>query len=748
MAPQQRLDNMVSRTLGRYATEAAPLAVLSVLLVVALAMLGAATQNSAFFGHLYWLLLVINVTGVVVLLAVILFNLRRLVSQMRAGVMGTRLTLRLLGFFVALAVVPVSVVYFFSVEAFSRGIDNWFHVKIERALDDALALGRASLNLQEHDLQRKARYIAARLAHASRPAIAPLLAELHARDPATSIILYGRRGGIIASSGIPPAGRGDSSATPIAGLLTQAHAGATVADLDPLPRGRLRLRVLVPVPGSGATGSARVLQLLQPVPRRYSRLSTGIQVAFEQYEKLNYLRGPLKFGMLLTLTLVTLATLLIATWAALFSARRLATPLRELAEGTRAVAHGNYSKRLPVTANDELGVLVSSFNEMTRRIRQARNQIKRSQRETETERTYLETVLTHLSSGVLSFDTHQRLRTHNPSAAQILGINLGKDAGKSLQQLAAGEPRLAPFFQTVMRAAHNDRSEWHDQVGLSGFSGRRILIVRGTMLPGIDTRRGGHVVVFDDVTALIQAQRDAAWAEVARRLAHEIRNPLTPIQLGAERIRHKCMDGLAPAARETLDRATRIIVQQVEAMKTMVNAFADYARPIRILPQSTDLNVLVRDVAELYLGRAATVRIDLDLDADLPCASADPDGLRQVLHNLLLNSHEALVKTARPRISISTRRASIDGNDFIEMRVADNGPGIASSVRDRLFEPYVTTKEKGTGLGLAIVKKIVEEHGGVIVPEDSGASGACLVIRLPALGQPATPTRAPREKTA
>ncbi len=737
---------MVRRTLSQYATEVAPLAVLSVLLIVALAMMGAATQNSAIFGHLYWLLLVINVSGIVVLLAFILFNLWRLIVQVRTGVMGSRLTLRLLGFFVVLAVVPVSVVYFFSVEAFSRGIDNWFHVKIERALNDALALGRASLDMRERDLQRTAGNMARRLARAPRRRVKPLLRELMARDRISDAALYGRHGEIIAAEGSLAGPVADSARGPAPSLLAEVRRGKAVSDLDPLPHGGLRLRVLAPVVSPDGHSGARVLQVLQRVPFRYSRLGASIQSAYAQYEKLTYMRGPLKFGMLLTLTLVALVTLLIATWAALFSAKRLATPLRELAEGTRAVAQGNYSKQLPVTAADELGVLVSSFNEMTRRIRHARNQIRRSQREAEEERTYLETVLTHLSSGVLSFDTRQRLRTHNTSASQILGADLTEGAGRTLRWLAAKHSQLERFFEAVERAAQNGHSEWHDQVTVPGFSGQRVLIVRGTMLPGLGTRRGGHVVVFDDITTLIQAQRDAAWAEVARRLAHEIKNPLTPIQLSAERIRHKCMDGLPDAGRETIDRATRIIVQQVEAMKSMVNAFSDYARPVRIRPQATDLNVLVRDVTELYLGRPRSIRIETDLDSDLPRAGTDADGMRQVLHNLLLNAQEALTTTPRPRIGICTRQVRLEGSFFVELCISDNGPGIAQSVRNRLFEPYVTTKKKGTGIGLAIVKKIVEEHGGTITVESPEGSGTSVTIRIPAMGQSHARTR--KEGTA
>ena len=735
---------MVRTALKRYATGIAPLAVLSVVLVVALTMMGAATQNSLVFGRAYSLLLVVNVVGIAMLLGLILAKLRRLMAQVRAGVMGSRLSLRLLGFFLILAVVPMSVVYFFSVEAFSRGIDNWFDVRIEHALDDALAMGRASLDTIMQELERRSHDMALRLSHVPNANAAPLLNSLRGQNPHLDITLFNSDGKLVASTS-----RAETAAEqPNGALLARVRSGMPFTAIDPHPKGGFQLRVLVPVYGRDTSSPARILQVIEQLPDRYSKLGESVQAAFAEYEKLIYLRGPLKFGMILTLSLVALLTLLIAVWGAMFFVKRLVTPLRDLVDGTRAVSRGNYSKRLPIPANDELGVLVQSFNDMTRKIHFAQSQIKRSQQETEVERTYLETVLTHLSSGVLSFDPRHRLRTHNPSAAHILGVDLQQCEGKTLRWILATQPQLAGFAQTIEHATADGRSEWHAEVTLQDERRRRTLILRGTMLPALGQRRGGHVVVFDDITALIQAQREAAWSEVARRLAHEIKNPLTPIQLSAERIRHKCLEQLPSGPRETLDRATRVIVQQVESMKTMVNAFSEYARPAHMQLEPVDINLLIHDVAELYGGRLNPVKINLDLAANLPPVFADAGRLRQVLHNLLLNSHDALVTVPAPVIEIRTQLTRIDDHSFMEIHVSDNGPGFEQAVRSRLFEPYVTTKEKGTGLGLAIVKKIVEEHGGALSVENSDAPtrGACLTVRLPMPSQASA--KLPTERSA
>jgi len=737
---------MARDTVKRALRRVSPLAILAILLVISLGMMTAATQNSALFGNVYSLLLVINVVSVLLLSSLLLLSVRRLVRQVRAGVMGSRLTLRLFMLFVLLSVVPVLVVYAFSVQAFNRGIDNWFDVRVEQALDSALALGRTALDTTKEDLTRKAHDIAAELDRTGPRSPAQTLNLLRDQYSLFELTLFASDGKAIASSTQGTVrGRSLVPERPAENVMTQLRSGKAYAGIEPLGESGLQLRVVVPMVARKVGEPARLLQIIEPLPDRYARLGRDVQAAFAEYQKLFYLRGPLKFGFLLTLSLVALSTLLFAVWASIFAARRLVSPIRDLAEGTRAVAQGDYSKQLPVTTRDELGVLVQSFNDMTNRIRRAQGEIQRGRRDAEASRTYLETVLTHLSSGVLSFDARGLLRTHNAAANQILGLDLTAAAGQPLSWLVNASPALSPFVEALRDFMEHSRNEWQGEIALSGDAGRRMLILRGTRLPGLHGRHGGHVLVFDDITALIQAQRDAAWGEVARRLAHEIKNPLTPIQLSAERIRRKCMDDLPEAARNTLDRATHTIVQQVEAMKTMVNSFSEYARPAPLHVQLVNLNQLIQDVVELYKGRANPVQYLLDLDPALPPITADAGRLRQVLHNLLINATDALAHTDAPRLDLTTRAIEEAQGRYVELTVRDNGPGFAADVMDRLFEPYVTTKDKGTGLGLAIVKKIVEEHNGMLWAGNRKDGGASLTLRLP-LAEPAKDVL--REKSA
>ena len=754
-------SSALNRYVTRYVTGFTPLAVLSVLLIAAFIMMNAAAQNSALFGRMYSVLLLVNILGVVLLIALILLNLFHFVEQYRARVMGTRLTLRLLVMFIMLAVLPVSVVFIFSIQTLNRGIDNWFDVRIERALDDALLLGRTALDALKQDLVKNTQEMAVELETLPvRPKIGGLRSELsmlalREQYNITELTLFTQDGKIIASvseasfePGALIPGR------PSDAVFTQVRQGLTYANLDAIGKSGLRLRVVVPVRSRDVGAPLRVLQVFQALPPRYAKLGESVQSAFAEYEKLVYLRGPLKFGFTLTLSLIALLTLLIAVWAAIFSARRLAAPIRELAEATNAVAQGDYQKQIPVTSHDEIGILVESFNDMTRRIHRAQTQSKRSQQEAEIQRAYLETVMGRLSSGVLTFNQRLLLRTHNPAASQILGAELNSSGRKSLAWLTEHYPTLHPFTEAVEQAAAAGQTEWQTQIQLAVNSRHRTLMLRGTSLPSWRGKRGGYVVVFDDITTLIQAQRDAAWGEVARRMAHEIKNPLTPIQLSAERIRHKYLRQVPEEERAALERATRTIIEQVEALKSMVNDFSEYARSAQMQSRPVDLNDLIRDVIELYkndrgistggvvpLHRAndkpgkgkapRSVSTRLDLDADLPVISADPGRLRQVLHNLLLNAREALTATSKPMISVSTRVLTENTHRFAELKIQDNGPGFPEAQLIRLYEPYVTSKEKGTGLGLAIVKRIVEEHGGAILAENLKDGGACVIIRLP-----------------
>jgi len=667
---------------------------------------------------------------------------------------------------VLLSVLPVSVVFFFSIQTLNRGIDNWFDVKIERALDDALLLGRSALEATKQDLVKNAQTMSQELelipadARGARTLLSALN-NLREQYGVNELTLFSPDGKILASAiDLAPESGTFVPNRPRDTVLAQVRQGLAYANLDATGKSGLQLRVVVPVYGREVGSPVRVLQVLQTLAPRYTKLGESVQTAFADYEKLVYLRGPLKFGFTLTLSLVALLTMLVAVWAAIFSARRVVAPIRDLAEATRAVADGDYRKQIPVTSRDEIGILVESFNEMTRRIHRAQTQSKRSQEEAELQRAYLETVLTHLSSGVLSFDARQLLTTHNAAAGQILGADLKAGEGRPLTWMRETYPHLEEFVGGLAQAFDADQPEWQTQTMLTANNQPRTLIVRATRLPNVRGRHGGYVVVFDDASALIQAQRDAAWGEVARRMAHEIKNPLTPIQLSAERIRHKYLKKLPDDERETLDRATRTIVEQVESLKSLVNAFSDYARASGMRSGPVKLNELIRDVVELYkseavveevsarakkprgaevvpLRRAGTkntgkvMTLRLELESRLPAISADTGRLRQVLHNLLLNARDALAGRPRPLVRLYTRALVEKGASFVELRVEDNGPGFPETMLGRLFEPYVTSKEKGTGLGLAVVKRIVEEHGGGIVAENLVEGGACVTIRLP-----------------
>jgi PAS domain S-box-containing protein len=402
----------------------------------------------------------------------------------------------------------------------------------------------------------------------------------------------------------------------------------------------------------------------------------------------------------------------------------LGAPLRTLARGTRAVAKGDFSQMQPISSRDELGVLINSFNRMTRQLSDAREQAALNHQETGQAKAFLERVLANLSSGVVVLDESLHVLAVNSAAALILGVEPSALQAQSLADLAQPDEALRDFSKRVAERFARHEEEWQEQIDYNASEGRQTLLVRGTHLPPGMER--GYVLVFDDVTKLIDAERNAAWSEVARRLAHEIKNPLTPIQLSAERIARKLDGRLQPADAEFLARATQTIVSQVAAMKSMVDAFAGYARMPRAKLEALDLNALVGEVLALYDARALGLK--LDLGVDLPRIAGDSTLLRQVIHNLLQNAQDALTGRPAPSVEVSTR---LNNNNAVCLTVTDNGAGFPEHLMTRLFEPYATTKAKGTGLGLAVVKKIVEEHHGRIQIENLKSGGAVIRIALP-----------------
>lgn len=717
--------------LKRFRREGAARIVLCLLLLLSLYLLTAATENSALFGRLYVWLLLLNIVVLVALIALIAHNLWRLLRALRAGRSGSRLTARLMVLFVLFAVVPGMVVYAFSMQFLRSGIDSWFDVRVEEALNDALELSQASLDLRMRDMLRRVQAASRALVGVPDGLMALTLSDLREQMEASELTLLGSNARIVAASSeetdaILPH-RPDEE------ILLQLTQGRPYVSLDPIENEGLHIRAAVPAPNPATPGNSRILQALFPVSPRLNELAEGVEQAFGEYQELTYLRGPLKDSFSLALSLVLLLSVMFAVWSAFFLARRLVAPISGLVEGTRAVAEGDYGTQLPPAGRDELGFLVRSFNEMSRRVAQARDAARRGQVQVEAQRAYLETVLGRLSSGVLALDRYGRLRTYNQAADHILSVQLNGAVGSSLTQVAERQPDFAPFADLVGEWVAADTPEWREELTLDTAEGRRVLICSGAALPG-GRASGGHVIVFDDVTTLIQAQRDAAWGEVARRLAHEIRNPLTPIQLSAERLQHKFGDRLQAGDAEVLTRATRTIIQQVDTLKAMVKAFSEYARPPVLDIKPLELNALIQDVAELYRGGGEGMDFELALDPSLPELRADTGRLRQLLNNLLRNAMEAARAGERCRVRIETGRGEGRFAGMVELRVSDDGPGFAPEVLNQLFEPYVTTKPRGTGLGLPIVKKIVEEHNGRIHARNL-EQGACIIVRFPVPGR-------------
>lgn len=693
---------------------------------VLLYLLSHASANTAASGQHYTVLLALNIALALVLIVLIGIQLWRLYRQMRARVMGSRLTLRLLGAFALMAIIPGLVVYAVSVNFLTRSIESWFNVKVEAALEGGLRLGQSALDIMLADIEDKGESMALGLAFQPPSTHLTVLNDLREKSGVQDAVILTLQGRILAFSSSDPFSF--LPELPTVPQLRQArqHVYGTI---EPIPGKGLYLRVLAPVNLPDLAGETRILQLLQPVPKTLSATAESVQEVYQDYQELSFSRKSLKEVFALTLTLVLMLAMLSAVAIAFVLSRRLSAPLTVLAEGTRAIARGDYGTMLPAHGKDELGILVQSFNSMTRQLGEATQAAERNRARLEAARGYLETILAHLSSGVLALNDRAQLRTFNLAASHILGIALENFSNRSFEQLSQEQPALEGFVSAVLahfkqQAAEGgewQEGDWQAQMEIVSAQGRQIVLMRGTRLPD-----GGFVVVFDDITTMVQAQRDAAWGEVARRLAHEIKNPLTPIQLSAERLEHKLASKLDAPDAEMLRRATDIIVNQVVAMKTMVNEFSEYARAPALNLAEVDLNRLIEDVLALYESMGAEVNITLD--PQLPAVLGDVTMLRQVLHNLLQNAQDALDGRSAPTISISTAAHGAE----VKLSVKDNGVGFPVEIMSRAFEPYTTTKRHGTGLGLAIVKKIVEEHKGSIRIENSEQEGAIVTVTLPA----------------
>lgn len=681
-------------------------------------LLMSASAETVVVARYYPHLVVLNVLVVLTLLALVGWHFRRLWQESRSKVFGARLKLRLMIMFGMVSVIPGFLVYAVSVQFITRSVDSWFDVRVEKALESGLNLGRTALDSLLEDLAKKARHAALEMSDKSieeRRSMVFLLREQTGAQAVTLMSLTGQM--LVNDQGLSEPLLTDLP-NPI--QLRDIRSERLLSVIEGEAADQLRLRVLALVNGVQIGDEPQVLQILQPVPAGLAQNAEAVQGVYRDYQELQIARSGLTQIYALTLTLTVLVALFAAFALAFYLARRLSAPLYMLTQGTQAVAQGDFSSRLAANSRDELGGLTESFNEMTRQLGEARHEADRHRLELEAARAYLESILANLSAGVLVLDDRFVLRTLNEGALRILGGDFAQTKGHTLldwPQDSAFGAYLREGFERL------EDGTWESQYERQMPDGKtQTLLLRGTCLP---QGNGGFVLVFDDVSELISAQRSAAWGEVARRLAHEIKNPLTPIQLSAERLQMRLTERLAESDAEMLARSTQTIINQVQAMKNMVDDFRDYARMPPPNRQPLDLNGLVREVLGLY--ESSNVRWDVELADELPKVLGDSTQLRQVIHNLLRNAEDALESRSDGLVSIKTEAS----HKTARLTIADNGPGFPAEILHKVFEPYVTTKPKGTGLGLPIVKKIIDEHQGRIEVINLPEGGARISLRLP-----------------
>lgn len=727
---------------------------------ILLFLLASASENTDLFDQHYPLLLAFNAAVAIVLLSLVIWLLLRLYRGYRRGKFGYKLLARLVLLFAMIGTLPGAAIYLVSMQFVSRSIETWFDVKTEAALESGLSLGKNALDASLNDLLARARTIAQELSDLSDAERVTYMNHLHDQQMEVSIV---------ASNGQLLSTYGNSISQliptlPSQTMLKQARLsrGFAVVESDDSSysaasdtNNNLRLHVVVELPASRRDSSLnldpRFLQIMQPVPEYLAHNAETLRQTYSEYQQRSVARTGLRKIYLVTLTLTLLLAIFSAIACAFLIARDLAKPLLLLAAGTKAVAEGNLSPRPIVTTQDELGTLTQSFNTMTRQLLEARIAVDKNRAELEQAKAYLESVLANMSAGVMVLDKEFRLVSSNDSVKRILDYDFAPHIGEPLQTIA-GQERFAEAVikafseqqaQLATTAAVQDDLRWQQQFELPRQqhmndydNDNLVLFARGSHLPVEDGV--GYVIVFDNITEVISAQRSVAWGEVVRRLAHEIKNPLTPIQLSAERLQMRLADKLAPADAAILDKSTTTIVNQVTSMKHMVDDFRNYAQlpPTKLAP--LDLNELTAEILHLYLAGDGRDIIHYRLADNLPQIMGDATQLRQVIHNLLQNAQDAVADNTDPaaRVDVLTEVVHYQGSTgvthaAVRLSILDNGPGFSPKILSRAFEPYVTSKPRGTGLGLPMVKKIIDEHAGRIdIQNRTDSSGAKVLVLL------------------
>ena len=699
--------------------------------IVLMFLLTQATGNRELYERNYGRLFIINMVVAAVLLLVIIWVGVRLVSRLRRGKFGSRLLVKLAAIFALVGFLPGMLIYVVSYQFVSRSIESWFDVKVEGALDAGLNLGRATLDTLANDLANKTRAAATQLADTPDASAPIALERLREQLPANDVTLWSGTGQLIASAGQSRFQLNPERPTPQQLRNVRAQRSLAVIEGldDPAPNAtsnaRVRAMAVVSQSSVGVLGEPRVLQATQALPPTLVANAIAVQEANREYQERALARGGLRRMYIGTLTLSLFLAVFGAVLLAIILGNQLARPLLLLAAGVREVAAGDLSPKPALQGKDELGGLTRSFAQMTQQLADARAAVERSMGQVNAARANLQTILDNLTAGVIVLDEKGNIQSSNPGATRILRVPLAVYQGQPLAGVAGLEA-----FGTAVQQQFDDYMNERKQHGLDHWQqsfeldaaqpgspqNALTLVARGAEMPTDAPGKGARLLVFDDISEIVSAQRAQAWGEVARRLAHEIKNPLTPIQLSAERLEMKLAGKVGPTEQAILTKSVQTIVDQVDAMKRLVNEFRDYARLPAAELKPVDLNALVADVMHLYAREggergdaSAHVPVRMELEPDCPKVMGDAQQLRQVIHNLLQNAQDATEGAAVREVVVKTQWNETSRR--ARLIVQDTGSGFPDHILKRAFEPYVTTKAKGTGLGLAVVKKIADEHG-------------------------------------
>ncbi|MGH7382014.1 MAG: ATP-binding protein [Candidatus Methylomirabilales bacterium] len=675
-----------------------------------------------------------------ILLIVLLFrNLFKIYLERRNNVLGSKFRVKLVVTFLSLALLPAALLFLVASNLITTSVDSWFNIRVEESLEDSLDVAQTYYRAAEDRALLSARRIARRVAaegllDASEPYLNRVAKESLQELELATVQIFDRRGSerVRVRGGEPPE---DDDAFPAGSLAVQAALGGQEQSLiTPTWRGGF-VRGIVPIIVASEKGEVvGAAAVGYPIPGDMAQKASDIATGITEYKQMKMLKNPIKGIYVMLFLMVTLVIIFAAVWVGVHMARRITVPIQELAQGTRAVASGDLDYRVQVEADDEIGMLVESFNRMTEDLRRGEVELTETNRhlqqtnvELNQRRAYMETVLESIGAGVLSVDAEGRINTVNRAASRMLDFDPAEALHRHYRAVFAAQP-LAPLRHLMDRMVQEGRGTVNEQVTLSLLGRGATLVVNVSSLRDRGGQYLGMVVVFDDITKLIRAQQAMAWGEAARRIAHEIKNPLTPIKLSTQRLRKKFAEGSTEFS-DIFDQCTQAIIHEVDALKTLVDEFSRYARMPTSYPRPGDLHALIEKVLNLYSGVSRHILLTADLDPQVPPVNLDPDHMKRALVNLVDNAVAAVGEAGL--ICLKTRYLADEGK--VRLEVTDTGPGIPPEDRERLFLPYFSTKKSGTGLGLAIVYRVVTEHSGTIRVEESHPRGTRMIMEFPAL---------------